>query len=256
MMSLGDEWGVLEKWGVVTKQISQRLLSSYDTTDYSYDSVSYPQRALNSTGSQYVTINLTKGSGAETYMYYKWNTSDIPNNVRIVSVSCMPRGSCNNQTTSNVAIKEFQMCCGTTPKGTPTTINNTNVSTNYTVSGGDWTAQEIADCRLKIHAVRGSVNTNTTYNIRMVLAYLYVTYEYDAYLYTVKVKNKVSGLTVSPPKQDYELGETATLTFSGLSSGFIVLDNDVDVTSQLVASGDDLVYTISNINSGHKIEVI
>lgn len=253
MMMLSDDWGELERSETVTGSMSNELLSSYDTDDSVYASLSDVSNAYTGSNSTYALIGLVAGENAETKLYFKWDTSSIPDNVTISSVACRVRGTISNTTAANVASRNVRMCSGTTPKGSAENITGT--VTDRILSVGTWTRDELRDCRLLFYAKRGTSNTSSSYTMRAYWGKLTVNYSYEQYYYTVKVKNNVTGLTVSPETYEYEAGDTVTLTFSGLSSGFVVKDNDVDVTSQLVSSGSDLVYTISDISEGHKIIV-
>lgn len=82
----GENWGELERVETISGAITNRLLSSYDTEDHSYDYLTNPTNAYTSATSSYAEIGLTTGANAETYVYYKWDTSDIPDNAIINSV--------------------------------------------------------------------------------------------------------------------------------------------------------------------------
>ena len=245
----GENWGELERVETEPGVLSNKLLSSYDTEDYSYYNLTNPGNAYTSATSSYAQIGLTRGASAETYIYFKWDTSSIPQNAVIDSVSCVARVMINNTTAANVSARQVQMCSGTTLKGSAATPTTT--AADRTPTAGTWTREELNDARLRLFARRGASNTTSNYYFRLYYGKLTVNYTVEKHYYTVKVINKVSGLTVTPEVQEYEAGDTATLTFSGLSSGFRVYDNDVDVTSQISGS----VYTIQNISAGHRILV-
>ncbi len=153
------------------------LLSSYDSVDCSYYSLTNPTRAYTDTSStNYSTINLTRGSQAETYVYFKFDTSSIPADATIDSVSCDVKIFINNTSSGNVATRTIQMFSGTTAKGS--TQNATTSATIRTFSGETWTRSEISDCRVKLYAKRGTSNTDTSYYFRLYGAVLTVTYTY------------------------------------------------------------------------------
>ena len=248
----GGDWGDLERHETVSATMSNKLLSSYDDSDYNYDSLSNVGNAYTNSTSNYAQIGLAKGASILSYMYFKWDLSEIPADATINSVTCVCRATVTNTSASNVAGRNVGMFCGDTLKGDYTSITTT--ATDRTLSVGSWTRAELNDAKIRIAARRGTSNVNTAYYLRMFYAKLTVEYTYTQYYYTVKVRNSVTGLTVTPEQEEYEAGETATLTFSGLSSGFTVLDNGTDVTNLLVQDGDNLVYTIADLGEGHRIE--
>lgn len=246
-------WGQMERHESVEGSITNRLLSSYDTEDHAYATFTNPTNAYTASNSTYTEIGMATGASAETYVYYKWDISDIPNNATINSLSCVVRGYVSNTTSANVAARNTQLFSGTTAKGSP--VNVTTTITNREQTVGKWTRDELSNIRLRVYGRRGTNNTTSNYQMRLYFGKLSINYTYIKDYYAVKVKNHMTGLTVDPENAEYESGDTATLVFSGATSGFIVLDNGVDVTSQLEALGNNAVYTIPNIDCGHKIIV-
>ena len=152
-------------------------LSSYDTVNKAYYSLTSVSNAyshdLDSTAN--CTINLTRGaSGAETYVYFKFDTSSIPANATIVSVECKCVCRVSNTTASNVATRTVQMTTGLTAKGSAT--NLTTTITTRTLTPGDWTRAELEDARVKMYAKRGTANINTNYTMQIRCAQLTVKY--------------------------------------------------------------------------------
>ena len=71
---------------------TEGLIASAWDSDYSYSSMSNASNAYSSyASSNYATITLNTGSNAETYAYLTFDTSNIPDNAIINSVSCMTR---------------------------------------------------------------------------------------------------------------------------------------------------------------------
>lgn len=151
--------------------------NSYDSVDKQYDSLNNPSRAYTDTSSTtYCNVYLTKGSQAETWVYFKFDTSSIPAGAVIDSVVAKVKIFINNTASANVQTRTCQMFTGTTEKGT--SQNATTSAQVRTFSGVTWTREEIADCRVKFYAKRGSSNTDTTYYFRIYGAELEVTYTY------------------------------------------------------------------------------
>ncbi|MBO7536318.1 MAG: hypothetical protein J6T34_04170, partial [Bacilli bacterium] len=99
--------------------------SSYDTTNYSWASVSssYPMTNAydDSSSTSYAQVNWTTGSGAETYVYMKFNLSAIPVGATIKSVAASAKGYVNTTTSSRVTTRQMQLASGTTLKGSALT---------------------------------------------------------------------------------------------------------------------------------------
>lgn len=62
---------------------------SYDTTDYQWYSSSNMQNGYtDSSSTSYNNVYMTRGANAETWFYYDFDTSSIPDGSTITSVSC------------------------------------------------------------------------------------------------------------------------------------------------------------------------
>lgn len=244
----GENWGELERVETEQGVLSNKLLSSYDSEDYSYYNLTNPANAYTSATSSYAQIDLTRGASAETYIYFKWDTSSIPQNAVIDSVSCAVRIMINNTTAANVSARQVQMCSGTTLKGSA--ANATTTAADRKPTAGTWTREELNDARLRLFARRGASNTTSNYYFRLYYGKLTVNYTVEQYYYMIKVRAGSTTLT----SREYKAGKTGILTLYGtLPSGFSILDNDVDVTSQLVQDGNNHTYTLSNIAAGHRV---
>lgn len=150
--------------------------TSYDDEDYSYYNLqSVANGYTDSDSSNYAQIDLTRGSRAETYFYFKFDTSTIPSDATIQSVECSVK--CYISTTNNnrVATREVQMSSGTTLKGSSHTVSDS--TTAFDMSCGTWTRSELNDCRIKLHAVRGTNQTSGSQYFRFYGATLSVTYK-------------------------------------------------------------------------------
>lgn len=162
--------------GVPQEHTVVLYLTSYDTENKEYYSISGVSNAystdLDSTAN--CTINLTRGSQAETYVYFKFNTSSIPANATIVSVNCVVSCRVSNTSSGNVATRQVQMASGLTLKGDPT--NLTTTITKRTLTTGTWTRNELNDARVRMYAKRGTSNTTTNYTMQIRCAQLTVKY--------------------------------------------------------------------------------
>ena len=136
---------------------------SYNS-DHSYYAISY----YGSTSTSYASVNLTRGSGAETYMYWEFNLSTIPSNAIINSVTCTYKARTSATSTSYIAQATIQLCSNTTVKGSSQSIltTSTDESSFSTSNIGTWTAAELnAGVKLRTDAKRGTSRTSSNYYI-------------------------------------------------------------------------------------------
>ncbi len=159
--------------------------TSYDTENYSWYStsnISNGYTSSSSTSRAYITCN-TKG--AEAYIYYKFDTSAIPDGSTINSVSCTAKLSINGNSTTTPQ-KKVQMFTGLTAKGTATSVSST--ATVYTLDVGTWTLAELRDIRVRPYMKEGS-STTSRYQINFYGATLTIDYTPPGPSYTIKVKD-------------------------------------------------------------------
>ena len=145
-----------------------RNLYSYipKATDGAWYLLENPSNAYtDETSTNYSMIHLTRGSGAETYIYWLFDTSALPANATIVSVECKAKVFVSNGTSTNIATRQVQMFSGTTAMGT--SQNCTTTAGVKTFSGVTWTREQLNDVRLRFYGVRGTKNTNADYYFRL-----------------------------------------------------------------------------------------
>lgn len=151
----------------------------YDSTSTSWASTSglnNPVGKGTSNTSSYAQINLKTGNAAETYVYWTFDTSSIPANATIKSVSCSARLLINNTTSSRIPTRTVRLYSGSVAMGSATNITST-ASTVYTLTVGSWTREQLNSVRLRLYAQRGSSNATTSYYFRFYGADLTVVYE-------------------------------------------------------------------------------
>lgn len=202
--------------------------------DHAYASISNQTNGYNeSSNTTYATINLTTGSGATTYIYFTFNFSGIPEGATINSVSCTAKAYINTTNSSRITTRQMQLYSGTTAKGSATTVSNS--TTAATMSAGSWTRNELQNARIRLYGVRGTSNTTSTYYFRFYGATFTVEYSINGTAYTINATSNVSGVTVSPSTQELLKGEDGIITINADSLDDVtVLDNDIDVTSELI----------------------
>lgn len=151
--------------------------SGYDSANSDYKGV-YSGHDINlgyddATSTTYAGIYLNTGNNADTKFYYTFNLSSLPVNAIINSVSCTAK--CHITSTSGIPTRTIQMSAGTTAKGTASTLSTTS-GTTYDLSAGTWTAAELQNACIYLHAVRSTTNPTTDRTIRFYGATLTVDY--------------------------------------------------------------------------------
>lgn len=153
--------------------------SAFDD-DHSYQSISNISNAYKGTGSSssYCSINMKTGNYAETWFYFKFDTSQIPVNAEIESISCSVRNYAISQIVQNNRFSSayMTMSSGTTEKGTSINILQNYSNAVRTFQAGTWTAQECQDVRVKFYAKRTTTNATTNYAMRVYGGTLTITY--------------------------------------------------------------------------------
>lgn len=149
--------------------------SSYDGDNLAYASFTNPTRAYTDENStNYCQIGLVTGADAETYVYFKFDTSAIPVGATIDEVSCTAKTYISNSSNANIPIREWQLFAGTTPKGNSVTFPS--AASALSVSGASWTRNEVSDIRIRMYAKRGTNNVNNNFFIRFYGATLTIKY--------------------------------------------------------------------------------
>lgn len=150
--------------------------TGYDESDHSYYSLENVSNAYtDSDSSSYATIHLTRGNNSSTYIFFTFDTSSIPEGAEIVSVSLKAKAYINNVSSKRVVTHTMQAYSGSTAKGSASTVTTT--ATEYTMSIGSWTLQELRNIRIRLYAVRGTQSTTSDYYFRFYGATLAVTYK-------------------------------------------------------------------------------
>ena len=147
------------------------------TVDGSYHAIANASNAYTvADSSDYAQVNLTRGKNAETYIYWTIDTSSIPSNATIDSVSCMAKLYITNLNSSYVQSAGAKMCSGTTEKTDSVLVSTTAARRTFTM--GTWTRAELNDIRLKLYAKRSTSNTSSAYYLRLYGLDLTITYTY------------------------------------------------------------------------------
>ncbi len=257
--------------------------TSFDDTNSVYDTSegdngvynnNYISNGLtNHTSTTRAAIYATKGSNADTYIYYNFDCSSIPSSATITSVSCQVKAGNQGTNYYSSNYRQVQLCAGTTTKGSSQNITGSNSSpTTVTVDGGSsWTREELNNIKLRYWVRRGTSNTSEGSTLSFYGATLTVTYTIPAensYYWTYSLTNVNADHTIiigdafiEIPEEDPQYtyypitissinaitdpgrgttrvvagtNETITITPSE-SQVTLILDNGTDVSSQLVS---------------------
>ena len=226
------------------------------SSDHQYYAASSQANALApTTNTTYANINLTRGSSAVTYWYVTFDTSSIPQNATITSCSGKIKCVISSTNSGYIKTRQAQFFSGTNAKGATVTV-----STSTSVSSpniGTWSRDELDDARVRFYAVRNTGSTNSSIYLRPYGADLTVNYTWDETIYSISASSNVQGVTVSTTSGETTSGGTNVITLFGVSSlsDIQLLDNGSDVTSGLVVSGSNYVYTLTNVSADHTILV-
>ncbi len=131
-------------------------------------------------------------SPTERHIIYSFDTSEIPNDVSILSVDCQVHAYVTS-TSTNITTKSAQLYAGTTAKGSTTTIPTTD-STWAISDVGTWTVSEIHNIRIRLDGYYGG---SSTYYIRFYGANLTVTYRSNNIVYVYTISNVQTGHVVT-----------------------------------------------------------
>lgn len=214
----------------------------------------------NQTGNDYAA-----SSGTTASIDYRFDLSEIPTGANIVDVSVFVAGHAESTTNAQESAS-LQLYSGNTAKGAQSRFTATSVQV-VTMSAGTWTYQELQDARLQFTiGYYGGTVQGITFK---------VTYQKDSdfdkyYTYTISNIQADHNIVVSeniiiPPEEDpdktyhsltissinastdpgrgttrLEEGTDQSVLITPLESQItLILDNGVDVSSQLVPIGGD-----------------
>lgn len=236
--------------------------SSFDSTNSSYDSVSSSHPIeygeTDSSSTTYAQFVLTTGRNAETYIYYNFDFSEIPDGATISSLSCTAKGYVSSTSSRYISTRQMQLCTGTTTMGSSVTLSNS--ASAQTLTTGTWTVAQLKNAKIRLHVTRGtSSTTSTNYYCRFYGATFSVTYSFQGTQYTLTATSDVNGISIDPVAATATNGESQTFTIvpDNLTiDDFVVKDNDVDVTEDLVPhsiGGNGTISAVpgSNVTAEH-----
>lgn len=258
------------------------VYSTYDATNAEGKSAS---DGMSNSGSTRSAIYPATGAGSELIYFYNFGeVTGIPSNVVITNVSAdiAISAAYSGQGYDSITI---QLCIGTTPVGSPSTFSPQNAAAEQVnVDGGSgWTIADLSIAKIKVTGVRNSTNSNNDNtgardNISLHGGTIVVTYTdgetFNGYTYTLQniqtghtivitenpeytlvASSNVQDVTITPASATVRGRESVIFNISGDISEVVVLDNGIDVTTQLRSNSTGYTYTISSVTSSHTIVV-
>lgn len=205
---------------------------SYDSGYSAYSVSGLDQGNTDSTSTNYATINFTRGSAAETIIFYNFDL-DIPSAATITSVTCEAKCYISTTNSSRIATRQIQLYSGSTAKGDAHTVSNS--TSEFTITPGTWTAAQLNNAKIRLYAKRGNSNTTTNYYYRFYGATLSVEYSVNTTAYEVTASSNVDGVTIQPATQDVIEGESGSVVVSSITD-VVIIDNGTDVTSSFTTA--------------------
>lgn len=222
--------------GTVTKSVTVIPFETTGRTNMT-TSTSYPEsRGYNDTSnSSYARWTLSTSTTG--YIYYKFDTSEIPAGATITSVTAKARCYVNN--TTRVTNTVCQLYSGTTAKGSNATFASTSNTNIVTLSpGNSWSRSDLNDLRIRIGAT-GGTSTSSKY---VYFAGAEVVISYSATTYDITIQNSTSA-TVTASESEVASGDSVEI-YANTLTGLTVKDNGTDVTSQFVHGISDTMSAV------------
>lgn len=169
---------------IVTGSIT-KVFSSYDS-NYATRTLTSPEKAYvgtaQSSTTSYCGFSMVMGNYAESYIYFKFDTSELanlPSNTTITSIACKSRAWVVAAATQNNRFSDrwMQMCSGTTGKSNKLYVgNNTNIQS---FTPGTWTLSELSDVRVLFYFKRTTTNSGVNYTGRIYGGDITINYQYE-----------------------------------------------------------------------------
>lgn len=228
------------------------------TWSSNFTSGSYPYNNLkdDSSSSNYARINVDKTPSSTSYFYALFDFSAIPNGATITNTIAKIRLYSSGTYVSN---RDIRWCIGdiSTPLRTSQNYSTQSNPVAITVEPlqSGISVQDLKNVKCYVRYVRSSRTDNTQRYICMYGAD--VTVDWEETLYAISISSSVQGVGISAQDSETTSGGTNVITVTGVSdlSNIKLMDNGTDVTSRLVMSGSNYVYTLTNINADHTIVV-
>ena len=138
-------------------------------------------------------------------IYYDFPAFNIPNFATIISVSCTAKAHVQNSS----YYPSLQLYSGTSPKGTAVNVTSTTSGHTEALDTGTWTAAELNNVRLRLHAV-GVTSSQSSYAF-FFGATVGVVYSYEGeYFYTISNISADHTIVISEASTGKTYAKTST----------------------------------------------
>lgn len=125
----------------------------------------------------YASISVPQTESATCKFEYTFDAAAIPENAVITEITCSARVCVYSNGAMYYSTAKAQMYSGTTAKGSTATIPlNRQTPAATSIPCGDWTRDELSDCRLRLTVTRRSTNYNKAVSIYFYGATLAISY--------------------------------------------------------------------------------
>lgn len=258
--------------------------TSFDSANSSYDGIynsNNPENGLTAyNSSTRCCAYVAQTAYATAKLTYNFDCSSIPANAIITSVTCLAGAACysNGQYFDT---KTLQLYSGSTAKGSAVTITGSGgTSATHTINGGSWTRNELNNIKIVAAIARGSDTTQASFSFfGATLTVEYTLPAENQYYWTYSLSNVQADhtiiigdafieipeedpqynyypITISSINADTDPGRGTTRVVEGSNQTItitpsesqvtLILDNGVDVSSQLVShSSGTPSYTVA-----------
>ena len=229
---------------IMSKQISINdsitlIPDGYNSQNSSYSSIStsYPitNAYTDSNSNNYAYITCNTGSRATTYISLTFSeVSNIPSNATINSITAKAKVQVSSASYISTAV--LQLYSGTTAKGSSTSANTTT-ATQYSLTAGTWTREELDDLQIRYTGTRGTNNTNRAAYLYFYGADITINYSVNGIDYEITSVSNTDLVDSIDPEGTTDVTEGGDYTLNIYAddiSNVIVRDNGTDVTSQLI----------------------
>lgn len=196
----------------------------------------------------YCQVGWTRGKNAETYIYFFFDCSPIPDNVTILSVTCRAKVYASQSSSSYTSSRTVQLRCNIgTGRGTvkSNAVSYSTTTGVKTMTGTSFTRDELRDTYVMMNVVRGSSNTSSSYYSRFYGATLTVTYEVNKvkYVFTSSVNGNGGNIT---PLGNVEVEEGNSQEYTVSADNGYKLDKVTVDGSAVTVTQNKLTVTADN----------
>ena len=154
--------------------------SSYDTENSAYRAWAANNGAskgyTSANSNTYAIAYMVRGSRAESYIYWRFDLSDIPDNATIKSITLVAKAR-KTGNTNNVSSNYLVVCNGTTEVGNRSAVTSSTAAQFTLDTGSGWTGASIKNLTIKHYGIRGTSNVNSDFSLDFYGATLTIVYE-------------------------------------------------------------------------------